>query len=251
MSDEVEYQAGPVYRVPRRGWMDDGTRRLALIAGGLGAALLAVVGIWSLSGHHASGRVPVVEADSRPLRVKPANPGGMQLAGSNDEILSGDTSAQNDKLAPPPETPEPDALKAQLSPPAPPPAPPAAPKPAPRAQAEPSPAPDVASAPTPPPPSAAKATAVARPEAATAPGRSAQVQLAAVGSEDGARAEWSRLSRKMPDLLRGHSPALMKTEHDGRIFWRLRTGGFADAAQATAFCERVRAKGAGCSIASF
>jgi hypothetical protein len=230
--------------------MDDGTRRLAIIAGGLGAVLIGVVGIWSLSGHRQGGRVPVIEADSRPLRVKPLNPGGMQLAGSNDEILSGDTSPQNGKLAPAPEAPEPEALRAKL-----PPAPKAVPAAAvASAQPEPPPAPVVASTPTPPvPPAAALKTAAeaAKPETTAAAGRPALVQLAALGSEDDAKAEWSRLSRRMPDLLKGHSPAVMKTEHDGRTFWRLRTGGFSDSAQATAFCERVRAKGAGCSIASF
>ena len=75
--------------------------------------------------------------------------------------------------------------------------------------------------------------------------------MAAVPSEEGAKTEWDRLAKKMPDLLSGHRPAFSKTERDGRTYWRLRTGGFSDIAQATAFCERVRAKGGGCSLASF
>jgi hypothetical protein len=39
--------------------MDPATRRLALIAGGLGGALLVIVGGWSVVGHR-SGTVPVV-----------------------------------------------------------------------------------------------------------------------------------------------------------------------------------------------
>ena len=84
MSDDLDIPAAGVYRVPRRHGMDPGTKRLAIIAGGLGAALLAVVGVWSLGGHRSS-HLPVVEADTRPIRVKPENPGGLQVAGANDE----------------------------------------------------------------------------------------------------------------------------------------------------------------------
>ena len=249
MSDEAvievgPYEAGPTYRVPRRRLLDDGTRRLAIIAGGLGAALLAVVGVWSLSGSRPAARIPVIEADSRPVRVKPENPGGMQLAGSNDEILSGDISPQNGKLAPAPEMPKPEALRQAAAPKA---AAAAAPVGAPPAA--------LANAPALPVPPTPKAVPAAKPEASASPARVAQlplgVQLGALDSESDAKAEWSRLSRKMPDVLRGHSPAVMKAELDGRTVWRLRTGGFADPGQATAFCERVRAKGAGCSVASF
>ena len=81
MSDDLSIPS-PTYRIPRhRQGMDPATRRLALIAGGLGGALLVVVGGWSLIGHRSTA-VPVVQADSRPIRVKPENPGGMQVAGA-------------------------------------------------------------------------------------------------------------------------------------------------------------------------
>jgi hypothetical protein len=84
----------------------------------------------------------------------------------------------------------------------------------------------------------------------SAPVGHAAVQLAAVGSEEAALSEWQRLSHRMPDLLSGRQPTVSKTEHGGRTYYRLRTGGFADIAQATAFCEQVRAKGNGCMLTS-
>ncbi len=55
----------------------------------------------------------------------------------------------------------------------------------------------------------------------------------------------------MPDLLNGHQPNYTRTERDGRTFWRVRTSGFGDLAQAHSFCDHVRAKGGGCSVAEF
>jgi hypothetical protein len=74
------------------------------------------------------------------------------------------------------------------------------------------------------------------------------VQLAALSTEDGAHTEWQNMTRKMPDLLAGHAPSYAKMERDGHTFWRVRATGFTDAAQAKAFCERVKAKGNGCSV---
>jgi cell division septation protein DedD len=205
--------------------MDPLTKRLALIACGLGGALVVVVGGWSMIGHH-SGAVPVVQAESGPIRVKPVNPGGMQITGANDDILSGGNSG-DDKLAPPPEVPEPQALRAASVP---------APAPAP--------APMVARAPgiTPVPPSMVAAKPVdAKPIAAAAPdhaaptGKGALVQLAAVRSEADAKSEWDRLSKRMPDLLAQRHPAISKIDRDGQTLWRVRTGGFADITQAKDF----------------
>ncbi len=223
--------------------MDPATRRLALIAGGLGATLVAVVGGWSLIGHR-NGAVPVVQADSGPVRVKPENPGGLQVAGANEDILSGGAQAGEGKLAPPPETPDPQALR--TPPPAPPvAAAPAVPAPVPVAAAVP------AAAPAPVKPVAAKPAAAPEKRPAAPVANGASVQLAAVSSEEAAKSEWQRLSKRLPDLLGQRRPAISKTEHGGRTLWRVRAGGFADIPQATSFCEKVRAKGVGCSVADF
>ena len=239
MSDDLSIPS-PTYRIPRhRQGMDPATRRLAMIAGGLGGVLLAVVGGWTLIGHR-NAAVPVVQADSRPIRVKPENPGGMQVAGADADILSGGTESKDGKLAPA-------AGSTRAA-------------------------------------GAAPLHLLRRPSsrqpcrrrfrrwlAATAEAGRSQAGRRAAGearrrprlptarwsnsppfsSEDAAKSEWQRLSKRLPDLLGQRKPAFSKTEHDGKALWRVRTGGFADVAQATAFCEKVRAKGAGCSVADF
>lgn len=303
MSDDISIPS-PTYRVPRHsGGMDPGTRKLALIAAAIGGGLLVVVGGWSMISHHGGG-VPVVQAESGPMKVKPVNPGGLQVAGAGNEIFSGGSDTDVEKLAPPPETPDPQALRA---PPPLQPAPVAAAQPpAAAAGVQPGgaagasqmaapvgagiPAPpaagttgrapetaDSAVARTPEPDAGRSAVAVAHPAVAAAAlpasagagsavraaerpvaagsaaehGKGAQVQLAALSSEQAARAEWERMVRRWPALLGGHQPAISKIERGGQVFWRVRTGGFEGVSQATVFCERLRAKGGGCSVADF
>ena len=252
----------------RAGREEGGLRRLLIIAGGIGAALVLVLAVLSLGGRQ-DAPIPVVQADPRPVRVKPADPGGMRVA--NDDIFSaGDGQDQN--LAAPAETPNPAALKAEApghpatqatQPPQPP-----SPTVAPTAGAAParvavpgSAQQSQGMAPAGPPaistPSAAPGRASAPPalEASRAarqvvPGRP-EVQLAALGSEEAAHAEWKRLAGRFPDLLARHQPLFVKTEREGREIWRLRLGGFEDVAEATRFCEALRARKAGCAIASF
>ncbi len=284
------------YRTPRhRPGMDPNTRRLAIIAGGIGAALLVMVGAWSLTGGK-SGGVPVVEADARPLRIKPEK--SQQGPDLEDPATPG-----RQALAPTPEAPKPEALRAQAEKAAaeklaaeklaeeklsaekqaaekaaaeraqaatastPPPAPS---RPVSTAQAtapavtpgRPAGQPVALTAPIAPVPQAQVAPQAARPAPAPAPAPAqaarpapassdTQVQLAAVGSERAAHSEWSRLEKRMPDVLGGRRPAVIRVERDGKTIWRLRTGGFADSAQARGFCDRVRAKGGTCTVASF
>lgn len=244
------------------GGMDGMTRKLLIAAVGLGGVLLAGMGGWALLGHH-SGPVPVIEADTRPLRVKPDNAGGMQVAGADEQVM-GEQSRSSGAMAPRAEAPAPQALRAQQQlPPLPDtPAAPAgtAPVPGPAAPSSPpavagfgfSPLPD-----TPRPPARAGAAAAkpALPAAAPAAAPPAigvtLVQLAAVDTEQGAQAEWQRLAKRMPDALGDRRLVLQRAERDGKAVWRVRTGGFSDVADATAFCSRLRAKGASCTIAAF
>lgn len=247
MSDEMSIRT-PTYRVPRSRGVDPTTKKLLVTAVVLGAALLAVAGAYSLIGvhHHGGGGVPVIAALPGPLRVKPVNPGGMQISDTQADLFSAKSGASSEgTLAPPPETPAPEALR--------PPPPPAAHSAA--AMAEPAtrpaslPIPAVAIAPPAPaatqkPPAAVEAQP-ASPPAAT--GRQ-MVQLAALPTEQAANEEWARLDKRLGDLLHGRQPVIERADVSGRTWWRVRTGGFTDAAEAKAFCEKVRGKGAGCDV---
>jgi SPOR domain len=240
--------------------MDPDTRRLVLFAGGLGAVLVVLIGASALVGRH-SGEVPVVTADTRPIREKPLNPGGMKIDGAENDVFSGGSDTANSKLAASAENPDTMALRTAA-------VPPVAATPAPTAVA-PAPAPTagkpavVANAP-PVAKSAvvANASPLAKPNQAKPPAAAAEthsaatghqpmVQLAALASEDAARNEWQVLTKRMPDLLNGHQPIYSRTERDGHTFWRLRVAGFADVTRARTFCEQVRTKGGGCSVADF
>lgn len=285
----VDDQPEATYRVPpaRRRLMDFGARRLALIAGFLVCMLVLAGSVWTALSGHRGGTPPVIEAARGPMRVRPENPGGMQLAGQNEDILSRDSSNRAGQLAPAPEAPAPQVLRARqqaaaaaaaasaaangagtgavpVSVPAASAAPgdgavpPAAAFPPVVAAAPVRPIPNPLASPPAPVtgPANAPAAEAARPSAVieaarpSAPGR-IQAQLAAVGSEQAAKSEWQRLNKRMPDVLAGRQPVVLKVDRDGKVMWRLRTGGFADQAQANAFCNQVKAKGANCAVATF
>ena len=100
------------FRVPRR--TDASTsnpRKMAYVAGGIAVVLVGIVAASSLStSRHGGSGVPVVEADSRPLRVKPDKAGGMAME-TGDEVLSANEKPGTETLAPAPEAPAPAALK--------------------------------------------------------------------------------------------------------------------------------------------
>ncbi len=200
---------------------------------------------------HRSTTIPVVAADTGPIRIKPVNPGGMQIDGAENDVFAGGVDGGNVKLAPAAEAPNPDGMNAAAMAPlatTPAPLPPAAAQPTPpRPLVVPAPA---AIAPA-RPPATPQAPAAATRTPSALPGRTATVQLAALTTEQAARNEWQQLLRRMPDLLNGRQPNFSRAEREGHTFWRVRTSGFADLPQARAFCEHVRAKGGACSVADF
>lgn len=249
--------------------IDPGTKLLAMFAGGIGTLLVVVVGGWSLLGQHQGSGIPVVEAPAGPVRVKPVDPGGMQLMGAQGMAASNGSTAQG--LAPGPEAPAPEALQqqvdaarqadappkpAQAVAPAPPTSAPAAPAAAPLAAPPPATEPAAPAAPaavnTVPEPKG-DATQAADDAAPVAPPavHGPEVQLAALESEAAAQAEWRRLAHKVPDLFANRHPAIVRVSRGGKQFFRLRTGGFSNMADATAFCGRAKSAGLACTLADF
>ena len=219
---------------------DTGMRMMTIAAAALGGLLVLGMGGWAMLGRRPAV-VPVIQADSRPLRVKPTDAGGMQVAGANEAVMGGAGSGV-ERMAPAVEAPAPEALRAQMQQaPAPKPAAPAPPPAAPAAVAG-SPLPDTA-----PPPAKPVPAEPARPAAT---GRT-MVQLASLTSEASAQSEWERLTRRMPELLSDRKLSVQKTEHEGRTYWRVRTGGFGDAGEAAGFCTKVKARGGDCAVAAF
>lgn len=206
-------------------------RRIALGAGGVATLVIVVALLWGgMKPGIGFGPPPVIEAPPGPLRVAPANPGGLVVPGADQQIMSGQTGVTPDALAP--VTPAPDISAFQPPPPPPPPAP-AAP---------------VASPPMSPPDASLLAAVPPTPPVVNG---KIQVQLAAAVDPAGARAAWARLETKMPGLLSGRAPLYSHAMVAGIEFWRLRVNGFADIAAARQFCAEIKAQGGACTVAAF
>lgn len=248
----------PSYRVEREG--SKLPLRMLAVAGGL-LAVLAVAGLgwWALRSIGGASSVPVVEADPRPFKVRPDDPGGLRVPNQSELIL--ERPAQRAQagqqgrpatVAPGAEAPDLGGLRAAARPaPAPSPAPATPPSALAQAPAQPLQPPQPAS------PQAAAQAAAAQTAAAQAasvqpprPAGRVQVQLGALPTEEAARAEWDRLSRRAPELLAGRSPQIARLDRgEGQApLFRLRTGGLADQDAAAAFCEQIRARSGACAV---
>jgi cell division septation protein DedD len=214
-----------------------------MILGGLaGSAALAAVIIWAM-GQMGPRGVPLVEPDPRPFRVRPDST-GTPAPPPQATILDRNARPERpgeQRLAPGPEQPRPEGIRAQSAaqnaaqarPAAPPAAAPAATPSAQPRQAQPAPA-------------TATQAAPAR-QAAAAQGR-VSIQLGALRSEEAARQEWDRLRARVPELA-GRTPAITRFEREGQpTLWRLRVGGLADRDAARALCGQVQARGGACNV---
>lgn len=241
---------------------------MIIIAGSVlaaGAVIAALV--WGFS-RGSTRNAPLIEADARPIKVRPDNPGGLRVPNQDELIFDrnrGARPATQGALAPEAEKPRVDQLRQQLAeraaqeaarsaPPAATPAPaqPAAPQAAARSAPQ-------AAAPAPPAPPATTSALTAPSLPAPVPANAerfapvangrAQVQLGALPSEAAARGEWERLQRRVPELLSNRRVTLAPLDREGQTtMFRIRTGGFADAATARAFCEEMKTRSIPCMV---
>ncbi len=204
----------------------------------------------------ASGEVPLIQAPEGPYKVRPDDPGGLdvnadslthavaegQNPGSeidlevlNEEPVPVGPGPAGTASAPPP---SPEDILPRTTAPAAPAAPAAQPKPAVPAPA--TPAPKVAA----PPPAAPKAESAKPAAPASGP---VTIQLGAFGSTDGAEQVWSRLSGRV-SALGGLRKTVQPVETGGRTLYRLRAGGIASEADAKALCAAVQTAGEQCVL---
>lgn len=292
-----------------------GMIKWAIVAVGL---MVLVSGAWigfgdQIAGIFAGGDedVPVIKAEGSPVKIKPENPGGMNVpnqgrlvygmvdgtaaqprverllpAGEKpvevEEVLTRSVPEANDVVAgtaprgtadvtsssdPVRLVPEGGTPAAALSTPVTAPVTQSAPAPvaptpppvvnttevaaapaAPQAKPEPKPAP----APPAPKPVASAAPA---PSSAQAPAvgelsKSYRIQLAAARSEKAVTSEWNRLQSRNKDLLGELQLQVTRIDLGSTkgVFYRLRAGPIANAAQAKTLCERLKQRKLGCLV---
>ncbi|MFQ5953647.1 MAG: SPOR domain-containing protein [Kiloniellales bacterium] len=257
--------------------------RILMVAAAVLITAAAAGGLWyALERFGDDEEIPLVEADRTPVKVRPDEPGGMQVPHQEIAVLNQLTTGEAEEkpqvevLMPPPEMPlpvppprlepveavgkpsgempaaEPTAELAAPPLPAPPAAPPLPEEPAPPApppQAEvksppaPSPAPAPSAAPAPSPAAAASPT-----PAPAATGYRAQV--AAFRSEAAANRKVGQMRKRYANLF-GPLPLQVRRADRGAkgIWFRVQAGAFAEKGQATALCEELKRRGEkGCFV---
>ncbi len=244
------------------------------------AVFIGLIGYTYMYGaaDRADGPVPLIKAESRPIKTAPDKPGGMDVPHQDKEIYNrmgrdseaSSTSPRVERLLPPPEAPierprpanAPPPLEPEIPPPPvvtpPPGAVEVAKPPDPAPTPAPAPARPVVSAPAPQSPPAAIAapppqSASPRPSSSPAPAAATagryRIQLAALRSSDDANREWERLRRAHPDLLGPLTLKVVRADLAGRgTFYRIQAGPIGDDSAAKELCRRLAAKKVGCLV---
>ncbi|HXC28940.1 MAG TPA: SPOR domain-containing protein [Stellaceae bacterium] len=186
----------------------------------------------SSSAGAANAQVPLIRADTSPVKVKPDKAGGMAIPDRDDPIYSMRANPnQAEHILPPPEAPAPRPV-------APPPQPP-----------------QVAAVPQPPAaPAAPPAPAAVAPKPAPAPkteaaGPPVKVQLASLRTPDEARDEWQRVKRENDDLLGKFTAVAVRADLGDRGIWyKVEVGPVGDHAAALRLCKALKDRNLGCQL---
>ncbi len=233
LSDKFQGALGGARRMRAgmSGWMGSPVGRWA--AAGLVLVLLAAIGAlvgWQVTSSRSggqAGKVPVIRAEPGKARVRPADPGGMDVPYRDVQVYErmreNGRLEQVERLLPEPESP--------LPPPNKPPAPQVVAKPTAKPVPTPKPAP-------------VKITKAAAPAAVGGHG----VQLAALGSRAAAEKEWTRLSGLHAALLGKLRPSIVRVDRGpGKDpIFRLRAMGLGGAEASRAVCAGLAAKKVAC-----
>jgi SPOR domain len=237
--DPAQRGAMPYRRIKRRAH-----RGLAVVLA-LGVMGLSAGGLWVgyrlSTGRAPSGGIPLIHADTDPIKVKPDDPGGMEIPNRDRFVFNPKGGMPVERLLPPPETPLPRPVPTANNTVPPPSAEPvAAPAPS---------APVAAPAPAPVVPAPPQTAAVPAPSAG-ADVRGYRLQLGAVKAPEMAKQAWDRIKRQNSDLVGALSVSVDRVDLGDRgIFYRIHAGPIADAAQAERLCAQLRQRGVGCILA--
>jgi SPOR domain len=228
----------------------------ALFVGGLWFAYHegtrhAVVAAPSGAPGQAAENVPLIKADTDPVKVKPDKVGGMNIPDKDDPLYTMGRGGNAEHILPPPEAPQP----RPVAPPPPPPPPQAmtqAPALPPQAAfPAPLPAPAPGTAPAKPAPKSAEAVkpVAAKPAEPAAGGPPTKIQLASLRTPDEARDEWARLKRANDDLLGKFTAVAVRADLGERgVYYRVEAGPVGDRAAAIRLCKALKERGLGCSL---
>ena len=74
------------------------------------------------------------------------------------------------------------------------------------------------------------------------------IQLGTGGSSAALQVDWDRLRARLPQLLGDRQPTIIQAETSGHVVWRLRIGMFDTAADAYAFCAKLKSNGGDCFV---
>jgi len=181
--------------------------------------------------------VPLIRADTDPVKVKPDHAGGMELPDKDNPIYAPRSGSNpSEHILPPPEAPAPrptaPPIQALVLPPAT--APVTATQPAPAQAPR-----QIAALPQP----------AAAPTARSVPAAALRIQLASMRTPEAARDEWARLKRANGDLLGKLTGVAVRADLGERgIYYRVEAGPVADRAAAARLCNALKERGLGCSL---
>jgi cell division septation protein DedD len=252
-SSSIAYESGRGRSSRRRIIM------LAIVAVTVGGFTAIVWNAYN-QGQQSSGDsvVPLIQADNTPSKVRPEQPGGMDVPNQDKLIYDRLTPGQNapntiERLLPPAESP---VARPQAPPPPTPQTESMLPEatPSPRAPAQPSNdlvAPTIAprqpSVSTPAAPPAA--VAAIPPAATTSASGNFRIQLGAVRSQEAAQKEWARLQTANKDLLGKFGLNVSQANLGDRgTFFRIQSGPVGDQKAASELCTKLKARNVSCIV---